>query len=180
MSAAWKNTKLTVIALSTCPVLVFAQGVMSGPGSTPAQQPQTINVPQQSTQFESETLLVGADRVFDTDSDSIDFEEGGFNWKGRSFNLGDSRLVRARFERYLASPLPSENAAEYLQLLDSIEKQLQVNNLRLNTEILQDLWNLLFEAAEYQMDGGSSLIVANQVANAWRDWRRMKLAFNTT
>ena len=43
-----------------------------------------------------------------------------------------------------------------------------MNNLELNAEILEELWNLLFKAADYQIDGGNSLIIANQVFNAWR------------
>ena len=87
-------------------------GVMPSQARPSSTLSPSLEVPQQATRVESDTLLTGADKVFNTDSDSIDFEEGGFNWKGRTFNLGDNRLIRARFERYLASPLPTEDVAE--------------------------------------------------------------------
>ena len=59
-------------------------------------------VPQQKGFFESSTFERTADKIFDTDKDSFDFENGSLNWKGKTFNVGDSRMVRARFERYLA------------------------------------------------------------------------------
>ncbi|MGB0371538.1 MAG: hypothetical protein ACPGN3_09310 [Opitutales bacterium] len=167
MSAKWKNSSLVLSAIALTASL-YGQGVLPSQPQPAQPQPQSIEVPRQNVGVESDTFLEGTDRIFDTDSDSIDFEEGGFNWKGRTFTLGDNRLIRARFERYLASPIPAENIAEYERLLQDIETRLQVNNLELNAEVLEELWNLLFEAAEYQIDGGNSLIVANQVFNAWR------------
>lgn len=167
MSATWKNISVAICLYGTT-IHLSGQGVLPQQSTPPPAQPENAATPAPGTKLESDTMLEAADRVFDTDSDTIDFEEGDFNWKGRSFNLGDSRLIRARFERYLASPLPFEDVAAYESLLEGIERRLQVNNLELDSEVLEELWNLLFEAAEYQIDGGNSLIVANQVFNAWR------------
>ncbi|MEM7672020.1 MAG: hypothetical protein AAF212_01650, partial [Verrucomicrobiota bacterium] len=163
MSATWKNISVAICLYGTT-VHLSGQGVLPQQSTPPPAQPENAATPAPGTKLESDTMLEAADRVFDTDSDTIDFEEGDFNWKGRSFNLGDSRLIRARFERYLASPLPFEDVAAYESLLEGIERRLQVNNLELDSEVLEELWNLLFEAAEYQIDGGNSLIVANASA----------------
>lgn len=131
------------------------------------EAPEKLEVSSGENLFESDTMLEAASRIFDTDSDAIDFEEGTVNWKGKTFNMGDSRIMRARFERYLATPNPQE-AAEYLALLDEITERVQVNNLDLGSEELEAVWGLLFEAAQYDMDAGSCLVIANQVYNAWR------------
>ncbi|MGJ3244131.1 MAG: hypothetical protein ACFE0O_14395 [Opitutales bacterium] len=130
--------------------------------------------------MESNTLLELTSRVFDTESDSIDLENGTFNWKGRLFTLGQNRAVRARFDRYLAMPEPEEDAQAYQALLDEIFAMLSVGqDGRLRD--LDGAWQQLFQAADYtQLDGGNSLVVANQVFNAWRVRdERQALASNT-
>ncbi|MFW5873970.1 MAG: tetratricopeptide repeat protein [Verrucomicrobiota bacterium] len=116
--------------------------------------------------FESNTFLEMADRVFDPESDSMDFEEGSFAWKGRSFALSDQRAFRARFERFLLDS-PSEDEAQYSRLMRDILDQLSVLNEN-NEDTILDTWQMLFRAAEFDADGGNSIIVANQVFNAWR------------
>ena len=76
MSAKWKSSR-AILLLAISPSALIAQGVMPSPnpGATPTPAPTTIAVPRQSNQYESQTLLAGSDKVFDTDSDSIDFEE---------------------------------------------------------------------------------------------------------
>ncbi|NBV49379.1 MAG: hypothetical protein EBR95_10180, partial [Verrucomicrobia bacterium] len=54
--------------------------------------------------YKSSTAEGGADRLFNVNSDSVDLENGTMQWKGTTMNLGNTRTVRARFERYLAAP----------------------------------------------------------------------------
>ncbi|MCH2155890.1 MAG: hypothetical protein MK080_07800 [Opitutales bacterium] len=138
------------------------------PQSEQSGTPFSMQTSGQPQSFESNTMLEGMDRVFDTDSDSIDFEEGSFNWKGRTFNMGDNRIMRARFERYLAAPRPSGDVEAYNALMEKISQRLQVNNLELNGDNLQEIWEMLFDASSFDLDGGNSLVVANHVFNAWR------------
>lgn len=116
--------------------------------------------------FESNTFLEMANRIFDPTSDSMDFENGSFIWKGRSFNLADQRAFRARLERFLLAS-PTEEEAQYAQLMNDIRDRLSVANNAGDAAIFET-WELLFRASRFDMDGGSSIIVANQVFNAWR------------
>lgn len=136
---------------------------------------QEVRMAPASTSLESNTLPGMTDRVFNTDSDSVDFEEGVLHWKGRTFNLGNNRVMRARFERYLASPQMDAQQAEYVQILKDIERRLSLidtnNEVKTGPETEKEIfeaWKLLFRAGEFPVDNGSSLIVANLVNNAWR------------
>ncbi|MDP0496894.1 MAG: hypothetical protein Q7Q73_11895 [Verrucomicrobiota bacterium JB024] len=152
----------------------------SGGSSAPSAQgtpanANTMNVGTGSGGlFESDTLRAFSKDLFDTDSDSVDLEEGTLNWKGRTFSIGNSRVVRARFERYLATPALPDDDDVYLGILGKIEELLSLvgqnevkDDQQLNDEIFE-AWQLLFVAARYEMDGGTSLVIANQVYNVWR------------
>jgi len=116
--------------------------------------------------FESNTFLEMANRAFDPSSDSMDFENGSFEWKGKSFNLTEQRAFRSRFERFLLTS-PTDEEEQYAQLMADILERLSVSNNSGDDAIL-DTWELLFRASRFDLDGGNSTIVANQVFNAWR------------
>lgn len=167
--------------LMSLPVLSPGQAYDSSGGSPnffgggePASNQNNMNIGAGGGLFESQTSENFADRVFDVDSDSIDFEDGTFNWKGRTFNLGNNRAARARFERYLASPNLSDSDEIYLGVLKRIGELLSLvgeteikDSEQLSEEIFQ-AWQMLFKAARYEMDQGISIVVANQVYNIWR------------
>lgn len=122
-----------------------------------------------SGDYKSSTVEGGADRLFDVNSDSVDMENGSMQWKGKTFNLGNSRLMRARFERYLQTPQTSEDVQKYIKILDKIEKLLAPNAITQANYYTnqQEAFNLLFEAAQYEMDANNSLTVASQVKKIW-------------
>ncbi|WP_269525961.1 tetratricopeptide repeat protein [Coraliomargarita parva] len=159
------------ICVSTSCCLILAQALV-GQGlapsmGAPAQQPAQMGASAPTGGFfESNTFLEMANRVFNPDSDSMDFQEGSYVWKGRSFNLTDQRAFRSRFERYLLDS-PSSEAEQYEQLMSDILSQLSVIN-HIDDSTVLSTWELLFRAAEFDLDGGNSIIVANQVFNAWR------------
>jgi len=163
----WKTCASFSLGLLLLAGGVRAQGgapVGAGPSNPPGAQ-ANASAPT-GGMFESNSFLEMADRVFDPESDSLDFQEGSFVWKGRSFNLTDQRAFRARFERFLLSS-PSEEEANYARLMNDILRQLSVLNDN-NDDTILATWELLFRAAEFDADGGNSVIVANQVFNAWR------------
>ena len=122
-----------------------------------SQNAQPQPAPQAQTGFfESATAERFADKVFDVKSDSID-PNGNVKWKGKTFSVGDSPLVRARFERYLAMPASSK-LKEYEAILAEITAQLAANNDNISQENIKYAWNRLFDAAEYDIDGNSSLV----------------------
>ena len=116
--------------------------------------------------FESNTFLESANRVFDPTSDSMNFEEGSYVWKGRSFNLTEQRAFRSRFERFLLAT-PTDDEREYGLLMSDILDRLSVENNN-SDEAIFETWELLFRASRFESDGGNSTIIANQVFNAWR------------
>lgn len=126
--------------------------------------------------FESSTFERTTDKIFDTDKDSFDFENGTLNWKGKTFNVGDSRMVRSRFERYLAMPELGQDFKAYQAILSEIIARLSASNDRLPDEVLRACWSRLFDAAEYDVDGRSSLTIANLVFLSWRMRGEYKLA----
>ncbi len=122
-----------------------------------------------SGDYKSSTVEGGADRLFDVNSDSVDMENGSMQWKGKTFNLGNSRLMRARFERYLQTPQTSDDVQKYIKILDKIEKLLTPNAITQANYYTnqQEAFNLLFEAAQYEMDANNSLTIASQVKKIW-------------
>lgn len=165
----WKIYASISSGLSIVALAVSGQGGVSPMPANNTAQPAQVGAMGPSSGgglFESNTFLEMSNRVFDPTSDSMDFQEGSYNWKGKTFNLTDQRAFRARFERFLLTS-PSEAEEEYTQLMREILDQLSVSNTNTDETIL-DAWQRLFEAGEYDQDGGNSIIVANQVFNAWR------------
>ena len=120
--------------------------------------------------YKSSTAEGGADRLFNVNSDSVDLENGTMQWKGTTMNLGNTRSVRARFERYLAAPTDNGDMKRYVALLDQIQLLLSPQSLTKENYFRnqQEAFNLLFKAAEFECDGQSCLTIASQVQKAWR------------
>jgi len=110
-----------------------------------------------------------SDRLFDVNSDSVDMENGSMQWKGKTFNLGNSRAMRMRFERYLASPAAGGDMTKYIATLTQIEKILGPNVVTQNNIYAsqQAAFDLLFVAAEHEVDGNNCLTIATQVKKVW-------------
>ncbi|MDP5020070.1 MAG: hypothetical protein NWP71_05085 [Opitutales bacterium] len=140
-------------------VLGFAQA----PPPAPAQGGTAGN-------YKSSTAEGAADRLFNVNSDSIDLENGTMQWKGTTMNLGNTRTVRARFERYLAAPTDNGDMKHYVAILDQIQRLLSPQSLTRDNYFRnqQEAFNLLFKAAEFEFDGDGCLTIATQVQKAWR------------
>ena len=117
--------------------------------------------------LESGTLLKVISQAFDTNSDSIDPEKGTMNWKGHSYDVGQFRVFRGRFERYLSLPA-TRDQNDYAAIVGEIFNRLSTRTANGSQENIVAAWKLLYLAAEFEADGGNSLGVANQVFNAWR------------
>jgi hypothetical protein len=153
-------------------VLGFAQA----PPPAPAQGGTAGN-------YKSSTAEGGADRLFDVNSDSVDLENGTMQWKGTTMNLGNSRSVRARFERYLAAPTDNGDMKRYIAILDQIQFLLSPQSLNKENHVRnqKEAFSLLFKAAEFEFDGNGCLTIANQVAKAWRmntEYQNIEVSLN--
>ena len=163
----WKHYKSISLGLLALASFASAQGGLPTSGVTPMPQAAQVSASAPAGgMFESKTFLEMANRVFDPSSDSLDFENGSFDWKGKNFNLSEQRAFRSRFERFLLAS-PTEEETQYAQLMADIIDRLSVSNNKSDDAIL-DTWELLFRASRFDLDGGNSTIVANQVFNAWR------------
>jgi len=129
----------------------------------------TINGGGTAGDYKSSTAEGGADRVFNVNSDSVDMENGTMQWKGTTMNLGNSRAVRARFERYLAAPTDNGDMKRYVAILDQIQLLLSAQTINQENYYRnqQEAFNLLFKAAEFDIDANSSLTIASQVQKVW-------------
>jgi hypothetical protein len=142
---------------------LVAQGFAQAPPPGPASGGTAGN-------YSSSTVEGGADRIFDVNTDSVDLENGTMQWKGTTMNLGNTRTVRARFERYLAAPTDNGDIRRYVEILDQIQQLLSPQSLTQANYARnqQEAFNLLFKAAEFEFDAGNSLTIATQVQKAWR------------
>ena len=182
----WKNIRIFIMEkffismILLFPVCAWAQSsslLKSNSSTAPgvpspalSQKSAPINVTQ-SQQFpgsgggifESGTLERMSDKVFDVNKDSFNLENGQLHWKGKTFDIGNSRLVKSRFERYLSIDADLSEYAKYQSILNEIFAQLSAVNDRLPPEKIRYMWTKLFDAAEFECDGGGSLLIANVV-----------------
>jgi len=164
----WKIYASSSLAWLLFVSLLNAQGgaPINGGRAATAQPAQAgVSAPANGV-FESNSFLEMANRVFDPSSDSMDFENGSFSWKGKTFNIAEQRAFRSRLERFLLA-FPIKEEEQYAQLMSEIMDGLSVSNNNTDDDIL-DVWQLLFRASDFEIDGGNSTIIANQVFNAWR------------
>lgn len=143
----------------------------------------TVNTSGTAGDYKSSTAEGGADRIFNVNSDSVDMENGTMQWKGTTMNLGNSRAVRARFERYLAAPTDNGDIKRYVAILDQVQQLLspQVLTAENYYRNQQEAFNLLFKAAEFEIDGNSSLTIASQVQKIWvmkQEFRQIEITKN--
>lgn len=152
---------LLALAPLCLPAQLFAQAVINN-----------NSAPQGTTagDYRSSTFSEQSDKIFDVDSDMINPGEGMMQWKGKIFNIEDTKLFRERFERYLAEPVPEGDEKEYRKTLKKIQKLLAQESIpqnQVNAEMIKAM-SLLLELSEFDVDGGQSLTLAKQVYKACR------------
>jgi hypothetical protein len=155
-----RHSLLSLFGWCALTVMGFAQAPPPG---------ASVNSGGTAGDYKSSTAEGGADRIFNVNSDSVDMENGTMQWKGTTMNLGNSRAVRARFERYLAAPTDNGDMKRYVAVLEQIQFLLsaQAINQENYYRNQQEAFNLLFKAAEFDIDAGSSLTIASQVQKVW-------------
>jgi hypothetical protein len=143
----------------------------------------TVNAGGTAGDYKSSTAEGGADRIFNVNSDSVDMENGSMQWKGTTMNLGNARAVRARFERFLAAPTDSGDMKRYVAILDQIQLLLSAQSINQENYYRnqQEAFNLLFKAAEFDIDANNSLTIASQVQKVWvmkQEFRQIEINKN--
>jgi tetratricopeptide (TPR) repeat protein len=95
---------------------------------------------------------------------SFDMNSSSLNWRGKSFNLGDASVARARFDRYLnIPPATNEDDLEYDKLLETINQRLVGRGGGTVDARINDAWRMLYKAAEYPVDNGLSETLADRI-----------------
>ena len=169
-----RHTFLVCFGWCALTVLGFAQAPPPG---------GTVNGGGTAGDYKSSSAEGGADRIFNVNSDSVDMENGTMQWKGTTMNLGNSRAVRARFERYLAAPTDSGDMKRYVAILDQIQFLLSPQSVNQENYYRnqQEAFNLLFKAAEFDIDANNSLTIASQVQKVWvmkQEFRQIEVTKN--
>ncbi len=169
-----RHTLFSLFGWYALTVLGFAQAPPPG---------AAVNSNGTAGDYKSSTAEGGADRIFNVNSDSVDMENGTMQWKGTTMNLGNSRAVRARFERYLAAPTDNGDIKRYVALLDQIQFLLSAQSINQENYYRnqQEAFNLLFKAAEYDIDANNSLTIASQVQKIWvmkQEFRQIEITKN--
>lgn len=169
------KTVAVSLALSCCALCAQNVSMFEGMNMPSVSQPaQAAGANAQEAQaaprgiFESATVDKNIDKIFDVKSDSFDTDSGMLNWKGKNFNIGDSKLVRARFERYLSMTTDAKEFNAYQGILAEITSLLAASNEDLSDKTIRHAWSRLYDAAEYPFDGDSCLLIANCVYTSWR------------
>jgi len=107
--------------------------------------------------------------------DSFDRSSGDMNWRGKSFDLGDARMAKARFEKYLNAPAAtSEEDLAYDEILDAITRRLLGRGDGTQPELLAQAWRMLYSASEFPMDAGLSETLAERVVSFWRTSEKIR------
>lgn len=156
-----KNLFFTLLSLAPflVPADLFAQA--------------TINNGQMGTtsgDYKSSTISEQSDKIFDADSDLINPGEGMMRWKGKIFNIEDTKFFRERFERFLSEPEPEGNREDYEKILKRVHQLLKQESIpqnRVNGEMIKAM-SMLLELSEFEVDAGQSLTLAKQVYKACR------------
>ncbi len=79
----------------------------------------------------------------------FDPQSGNVTWQGKTFGMGESKVLLARFERYLVTP-EANGAADiaYNQTLDDISDTLKGRKGGSVEQRLAEAWRLLYKAAD--------------------------------
>ncbi len=161
-------------AVMVCSGASLSAQMPGGVAALPAAQTPPVAAPNPTVNehnyraFESKTSENLVDRLFDVNKDSFDLENGTYNWKGKTFNIGNTRVVKARFEKYLSTPVPEQSYKEYKRIMDEISSALSASNDNLDEDVIRYEWKRLFDAAEYDIDGNFCMLIANNVYATWR------------
>lgn len=105
----------------------------------------------------------------------FDLASGVWNWKGKSFNLGDAEMARARFERYLnAPPATGQEDLEYNRILEEINMRLIGRGGGTEATRVAEAWRMLYQASTFPIDSGLSETLADRVVSFWQTSQKIQ------
>jgi len=97
--------------------------------------------------------------MFDPGSDLV-------QWDGKTWNINNNRIFEARFEKYLNAPEEtSETSLKYNKILSEIMDKMSPN--RVTPKSIDEAFQLLPQASEFDIDSKLCDAIANQIYAAW-------------
>ncbi len=161
-----------LLALCLSPLVVEAQVLPGGGGAQPAPAaPATDNAPAQS-QPKKGNLLGDALPFMDPGSETV-------QWDGKMFSVTNSRVFRARLEKYLASPEANEpDDQAYRDVLEQINTLLSPNHNSGHPDLPAAV-ALLPIAAQYKIDAKLSDSMANAIFGVWQAQKNVAILNQT-
>ncbi len=153
---------LTLIAATSMPAQVLPG---SGGGGAPAPQPSSSPATDSSPRSGGSSKKSGGNLL----GDAVPFLDPGSEtatWDGKMWNVSNNRLVKARFEVYLATP-EADGAEDkaYRDLIKSILKLLAPT--RQGGPDAAAAFALLPEAGDFHIDAGLCNTLANAISDMW-------------
>ncbi|MCR5183392.1 MAG: hypothetical protein K6B46_01655 [Opitutales bacterium] len=141
------------------------------------QQPQTqnnktgnVSVKGNSQDPKNISFDGGIEQIFDLENDMLNPSDGTLRWKGKIFRIEDNVVFRERFEHYLSTPAPTDDAAEYEKIYNEVSRMLDMRGVKTrdrNKRILEAI-DKVRELADFNdIDGGQSINIANVAYKAY-------------
>lgn len=141
---------------------VFAQV----PDSAPAQPAAPSARPAPPAATNSGAPASGGSSFLGKDMPFFDPGSEIVQWDGRSWNINNNRVFEARFEKFLNAPeSDSESDREYNKIMAQILDLLAPN--RATPQSIDQAFQLLPRAAQFDIDARLCDAIANQVYAAW-------------
>ena len=160
------KTKLPrLIAFLLAPAAAMAQVPDSAPPPQPSQPAPANNNNggngNANNNRNSQSAFLGKDvPFFDPDSETV-------TWDGKTWDVSNNRVFRARFEKYLNAPAEDDaESAEYEAIIKQILDLLSPRTV--TPRSLDQAWGLLPKAASFKRDAELCDTIANQVFSAWK------------
>jgi hypothetical protein len=172
------KTSFLIPALAFSAAAAFAQVPDSPPAKSQPASPSPADNSSGGSggdgNANSQSSFLGKDvPFFDPNSETI-------TWDGKTWNVTDNRVFRARFEKYLNAPAETDkDAATYDATMKQILDLLAPRSV--NPKTLDQAFGLLTTASAYPRDATLCDTIANQVYAAWQsqqDRDRLQAATN--
>lgn len=167
---AWASACRRLAAMAALSLALQGQSPAQGGVAEPPQPPAPSGGGQPSSpagnaspapaSSQGQSSFLGGDLPFlDPGSEIV-------TWDGRNWNINNNRLFESRFEKFLSAPESADASdAEYQGIIATIMDKLAPN--RITKDSIDQAFQLLAKASEFDVDANLCDSIANQVYSSW-------------
>ncbi|MEO8204749.1 MAG: hypothetical protein ABI615_01120 [Chthoniobacterales bacterium] len=149
----------------------FAQ-TADAPPKPPAPAPQSSSGGDKQSDNSKNSSGSGQSNFLGKDAPAFDPGSEIVTWDGKTWNVNNNRIFKARFEKYLNAPEEtSAQDLEYDAILDSIKRLLAPGQA--SPKNIDLAFQQLPKASEFPRDANLCDVIASQVYSAWSSQRSM-------